>query len=396
MQRPKQAVILAGGKGTRLHPLTENCPKPMIDINGYPFIYYIIKELEKNSFSEVLILVGYQSQKFNDLLKHCSNLKIKISFCYSPPNFNTGARLKAAKNYLNDFFFLLYGDNFWPFDFKKIWQSYILNKKENQAVIYKNTDNYSSSNIKLGENNVILDYDEKRVKNYDYINIGFFLLKKKYVNYINDKNKNSIFEKDILKKLIKTKNLSAYATSHRYYSLTNITKYFITFNFFSTRRKYIFLDRDGVINTKPKKGNYVKDLSEFKFKAGTQKALKFLGKKKVDVIIITNQAGISRGKLSLESINKIHNYIKKEFEKIGLNLKIIIFCPHHWNDNCKCRKPEAGMFYAAQKLFNIDLTSTPFIGDQISDKEAADKACIPYYNLQKDKSLFDIVSKIYQ
>ena len=54
------------------------------------------------------------------------------------------------------------------------------------------------------------------------------------------------------------------------------------------------------------------------------------------------------------------------------------------------------MFYAAQKLFNIDLTSTPFIGDQISDKEAADKACIPYYNLQKDKSLFDIVSKIYQ
>ena len=74
MQRPKQAVILAGGKGTRLHPLTKNCPKPMIDINGYPFIYYTITELEKNGFSEVLILVGYQSQKFNDLLRYCSNL----------------------------------------------------------------------------------------------------------------------------------------------------------------------------------------------------------------------------------------------------------------------------------------------------------------------------------
>ena len=50
MQRPKQAIILAGGKGLRLYPLTKNCPKPMVDINGYPFIFYIIKELEKNNF----------------------------------------------------------------------------------------------------------------------------------------------------------------------------------------------------------------------------------------------------------------------------------------------------------------------------------------------------------
>ena len=199
-----------------------------------------------------------------------------------------------------------------------------------------------------------------------------------------------------MKKLIKVKNLSAYITFHRYYSLTNITNYFVAFNFFSKRKKYIFLDRDGVINIKPKKGKYVKYLSEFKFKVGTRKALKFLSKKRVDVIIITNQAGISLGKLSLESVNKIHNYIKKEFEKMGLNLKLIIFCPHHWNDNCDCRKPKTGMFYTAQKFFNIDLTSTPFIGDQKSDKEAADRIGTPYYNLKKDKSLFDILIKIYK
>ena len=324
MQRPKQAVILAGGKGLRLYPLTKNCPKPMVDINGYPFIFYIIKELEKNNFSEVLILTGYQSQKFDDLLKHCSNLKIKISFFYSPSKFNTGARLKAASNHLKDFFFLLYGDNFWPFDFSKIWESYILNKKDNQAVIYKNTDNYSSSNIKIGKRNVILDYDDKRIKNYDYINIGFFLLKKKYVSLIND-NKSSKFENDILKKLINKKNLSAYITRHRYYSLTNLPKYFTASNFFSNRKKYIFLDRDGVINIKPKKGNYVKNLNEFKFKDETKKALKFLSKKKINVIIVTNQAGLSLGNLKLDSLNTIHNYLKKEFEILGLNLKLIIF-----------------------------------------------------------------------
>ena len=396
MQRPKQAVILAGGKGTRLYPLTKNCPKPMIDINGHPFIYYIINELEKNGFSEVLILIGHQNQKFNDLLEHCSGLKIKISFFYSPPNFNTGARLKAASNHLKDFFFLLYGDNFFPLDFKKIWQSYILNKKDNQVVVYKNIDNYSFSNIKLDKKNAIVDYDEKRIRNYDYVNIGFFLLKKKFVNFVDKKNKDSKFENDILKKLIKNKNISAYVTSHRYYSLTDIRRYFTATNFLSNRKKYIFLDRDGVINIKPKKGSYVKNINELKFRNGTKEALKFLSKKKINVIIVTNQAGISLNKLSLEKLNTIHGYIKNEFELIGLNLKMIIFCPHHWNDNCNCRKPKTGMFYDAQKLFDIDLTSTPFVGDQKSDKEASKAASVPFYNLQKRKSLLDVVKKIYK
>ena len=57
MIKPKQAVILAGGKGSRLGPLTKFCPKPLVDINGYPFIFYIIQELEKYNFSDVLILV---------------------------------------------------------------------------------------------------------------------------------------------------------------------------------------------------------------------------------------------------------------------------------------------------------------------------------------------------
>ena len=101
-------------------------------------------------------------------------------------------------------------------------------------------------------------------------------------------------------------------------------------------------------------------------------------------------------KLSLEKLNTIHGYIKNEFELIGLNLKMIIFCPHHWNDNCNCRKPKTGMFYDAQKLFDIDLTSTPFVGDQKSDKEASKAASVPFYNLQKRKSLLDVVKKIYK
>jgi D-glycero-D-manno-heptose 1,7-bisphosphate phosphatase len=394
MKKPKQAVILAGGKGSRLEPLTKYCPKPLVDINGYPFIFYIIQELEKYNFSEVLILIGYKFENFQDLHKYFQNFKIKISFHYSPPNFNTGSRLKAASNYLEDTFFLLYGDNFCPLDFNEIWKSYVINKKDCQLVAYRNSDNYSSSNIKLNKKNLVVDYDEKRIKNYNFINIGFFILNKKHIKLIKSKN-NSKFETDILNKLVKQKKVSAYITNHRYYSLTDLTKYFKTLNFFSNKKKFLFLDRDGVINVRPKKGKYVENLKEFKFKTNSRMAFKYLSKKKINVIIITNQAGISLGKVSMSSFNLINKYIKKQFDIFGLNLKTIIFCPHHWNDKCYCRKPEPGMFYIAQKLFDINLTTTPFIGDQKSDEEASKKAGIPYYNLKKNESLYKLVKKIF-
>ena len=108
MKKLKQAIILAGGLGTRIYPLSKSTPKPMIDIGGYPFLYYLIERLEKYKFSEVLILVGYKSEKFKKLFHLCKNFKINIKLIYSPTNYNTGARLKAAYPHMKDIFFLLF------------------------------------------------------------------------------------------------------------------------------------------------------------------------------------------------------------------------------------------------------------------------------------------------
>lgn len=107
MKKLNQAVILAGGLGSRIYPLSKLTPKPMIEVNGYPFIYYLIERLEKYNFSEVLVLVGYKKEKFERLHILCRNFKIKIKLIYSPPSFNTGARLKAAYPYLKDCFFFI-------------------------------------------------------------------------------------------------------------------------------------------------------------------------------------------------------------------------------------------------------------------------------------------------
>ena len=100
-------------------------------------------------------------------------------------------------------------------------------------------------------------------------------------------------------------------------------------------------------------------------------------------------------KVKIENLNEINIYIRTKFRKLGANIEDIIFCPHHWNDNCFCRKPKTGMFYMAQKNFNIDLTNSIFIGDQITDKMSAYKADIPYYNLNKRMSLNKLLKKIF-
>jgi len=394
MKKPNQAVILAGGLGSRILPFSKFTPKPMIEVNGYPFIYYLIERLEKYKFTEVIILVGYKKEKFENLFLLCKNFKIKIKFVYCPPSFNTGARLKNAYPYLKNYFFLLYGDNFLPFNFIKIWKNYLDNKVENQLIVYKNDDNFSSSNIRLDDKKIVTDYDDTRSKGYDFVNIGFFILKKKYLKNIPN-NSNCKFENEVLKKLIKQRKISAYITQHRYYSLTNIHRYFVTNNFFKNRKDFVFLDRDGLLNIKSKKGEYVKNLKEFKWKPGSINAIKFLGKQNKKIIIVSNQAGISLQKVKIENLNEINIYIRTKFRKLGANIEDIIFCPHHWNDNCFCRKPKTGMFYMAQKNFNIDLTNSIFIGDQITDKMSAYKADIPYYNLNKRMSLNKLLKKIF-
>lgn len=392
MKKPNQAVILAGGLGSRIYPLSKLTPKPMIEVNGYPFIYYLVERLEKYNFSEVIILVGYKKEKFEKLYILCKNFRIKIKFIYSPPSFNTGARLKAAYPYLKDLFFLLYGDNFLPFNFKKIWKNYLEAKVENQLIVYKNDDNFSSSNIKLNKRNIVIDYDDTRNKKYNFVNIGFFILRKKNFKNIS-KNINCKFENVVLKKLIKRKKISAFVTFHRYYSLTDMNRYFLTNNFFKNRKDFIFLDRDGVLNMKPKKGEYVTNIREFKWKPGSIQALKLLGEKNKKIIIVSNQAGISLKKVEIENLNEINNYIKKKSLKLGANIEDIIFCPHHWNDNCSCRKPKSGMIYTAQKNFNIDLTNSIFVGDQETDRIAAKNADVPYLHLSKNKSLYALLKK---
>ena len=195
----KQAIILAGGKGKRLMPLTKHTPKPLILLKNKPFIYYIIKQLEYFEIKEVLIICGYKKLRFKEFIKKYENqFKIKIKLIIQPENWLTAKRIYKIRKKLDNKFFLLYGDNLVNLkknNFKKF--------RPNSVVIQNHLLSNELGNVKL-KNEKIIFYNELRNKNLNYVELGYFFLKKKDIVPLLDRQ-NLSFSKILLKIVNKKK-----------------------------------------------------------------------------------------------------------------------------------------------------------------------------------------------
>src|ERR671922_2107798 len=100
LDRPTQAVILAGGRGTRLKPLTDTKPKPMIEIGGKPFLAYQIEQLRSQGFEKVLLLLGYMPEVVQKYFEDGRRWDIKIEYSVSAIEHETARRVKLAEAHL--------------------------------------------------------------------------------------------------------------------------------------------------------------------------------------------------------------------------------------------------------------------------------------------------------
>ncbi|MFK7947368.1 MAG: D-glycero-alpha-D-manno-heptose-1,7-bisphosphate 7-phosphatase [Saprospiraceae bacterium] len=131
----------------------------------------------------------------------------------------------------------------------------------------------------------------------------------------------------------------------------------------------LFLDRDGVINRRLP-DDYVKVWSEFEFFEDFLEALAKASKIFQTIVIVTNQQGIGKGKMSVENVNVVHDKMVSKITQAGGRIDKIYICPDLKHTNPKCRKPNTGMAEQAQKDFpNIDFSKSIIVGDSASDIE---------------------------
>jgi D-glycero-D-manno-heptose 1,7-bisphosphate phosphatase len=133
--------------------------------------------------------------------------------------------------------------------------------------------------------------------------------------------------------------------------------------------RVILLDRDGVINQDSPE--YIKSVDEFIFLPDSIDAIGLATRNGYRIGLATNQSGLSRGYYNKQVLDAIHDKMLVQIRKAGGDIVAIEYCPHLPSEDCICRKPSPGMLYTLSRRLNCSLTGIPFIGDKISDVQAA-------------------------
>ncbi len=392
----KQAVILAGGLGTRLRPFTNDLPKPMVAVNGIPFVEHMLRQLRALGFTEIVFLLGYLPEKVTSYFGDGSRFGLSIRHSLGAIEDESGTRLRNARDMLDEHFLLMYSDNHWPIRLDEMLASY--NEGDALALMtaYRNRDGGGEygfeNNVYADEAGMMRAYDQTRKDpRLNGVEIGFFIVNKKVTDDFPPHNFS--FQGEIIPQLIKKGAVRAYMTDHPYYPLTS-PAHIQTAGKFLMSKKVIFLDRDGVINKKPAEHDYVKSREEFEFLPEAVPALSLLAKKGYKLFIVTNQRGIARGLMTEADLAGIHEKMQKKLGENGIHIEAMYYCPHGSEDPCACRKPKPGMFFKAARDHSLNLHECIFIGDGETDRQAGEAAGCKTFIIHSGKEFLKLAEQI--
>jgi D-glycero-D-manno-heptose 1,7-bisphosphate phosphatase len=141
----------------------------------------------------------------------------------------------------------------------------------------------------------------------------------------------------------------------------------------SLRPSTVFLDRDGVLNRRAPEGDYITTPAELELLESAAEAVRLLNERRILVLVVTNQRGISLGRFSDQDLDRVHAALRKRLAAEGASLDGIYHCPHAIG-SCDCRKPGIGMFLQARRDHpQIDFNCSAVIGDSLTDMAAAER-----------------------
>jgi D-glycero-D-manno-heptose 1,7-bisphosphate phosphatase len=255
--------------------------------------------------------------------------------------------------------------------------------------VYANRDGYSRDSVRVGADGFVDVFDRGRTTpDLRGVEISYAIVTRDALDVLPEHD--ALFEEGVYPALVAQRRLAAFVSEHRYYSVGSPERFPLTEAFFA-RQPTVLLDRDGVLNERPPRAQYVRGPDEFRWLPGAREALRLLHEAGYRVIVVSNQAGIGRGVMTEGDLAALHAWVGSEARAAGGRIDAFYHCPHDWNAGCDCRKPAPGLLFQAQRDFHLDLTRTPFIGDDPRDGEAASRAGCPFLLASDDTSLLDHV-----
>ncbi len=177
-----QAILLAGGKGTRLRPYTATFPKPLVPIGDKPILEIVIRQLKKAGFGEIIISTGHLAQLIEAYFGNGNKLGVKIKYIHEEKPLNTAGALALIDN-LAENFLVMNGDILTTLDYKKMFDYHVENKATATIGVHERTHKIDYGVIKMGKNFSLEDYVEKPQMEV-LVSMGINILNRKAVSQI--------------------------------------------------------------------------------------------------------------------------------------------------------------------------------------------------------------------
>jgi len=398
MNNCKQAIILAGGKGTRLKSISGDLPKPMVSVLNKPLLQHIVEQCAKYEFLDIHILVSYGADLIEGYFGNGDKYGVSITYHREEiPRGTAGALLDVLPE-LNEKFLVFYGDTYFDVELNKFWDfnNDLGHGSDASLFIHPNDHPHDSDLVEVDENykiTAIYGYPHDACWRRNLVNAAIYILNRSAVVDVELSKERPDIAKDLFPLMLERgKCLYGYLSSEYLKDMgtperlsgverdirsgkVNALKY-------NTKKTALFLDRDGVIN---REVDHLADPDQFEILSGVGKAVRKANRAGMLVVVVTNQPVIARGELSEEGLRTIHNKMETLLGKEGAYIDQIYYCPHHpesgfigeiesFKIECDCRKPKAGLFLQAAKEMNISLEKSWMVGDSTADILAGDRA----------------------
>ena len=387
----KQIVVLCGGTGSRLGTLTNNIPKPMLQVRGVPYLHLLLIELSRLPVDEIVLLTGYKggviSRYFSGTIINGVTIKVLDE---SRQRGTLGALLEHFLH-LDDRFLLCNGDTVWDYDVSNLFNS-LEGPLSHFSYIFTvpNKSETRYGHVKCDRNNFVVDFSEKKsTSSLDYINAGMYLINKDHLQIfsLNDISVKLDIERNLFNDLSKTGMLK---------SIPNVIKDFFDFGtpeaFDQLDRvvgqklykRVIIFDRDNTINQDT---GYISAPSPAVLCDSFVESLPILGQLDRHLIIVSNQGGIDLKKFRLEQSIGFYRTIKSQLARKGIFFLDYMFCPHHPSvQQCDCRKPSTGLIDKWIVKHFVNWSNLIVVGDGDADEKLAANLNAAFIRVERNGS----------
>jgi mannose-1-phosphate guanylyltransferase len=223
---PPRAFILAGGKGTRLRPITYEIPKPLVPLQGKPILEHVIDLLRLYDVRDIVLSIGYLGEKIKEYFHDEKRLGVKMTFVEEQEELGTGGPLRLAKQLLRDTFVMVNGDNLINIDLYKMYQAHCENRAT-ATIALTTVDDPSSYGVAVLEGNKIIKFIEKPRKEdapSKLINTGLYILEPSVVDLVPEGGYSSI-EKDVFPRIAEKGELYGYMFSGQWFDTGTPERY---------------------------------------------------------------------------------------------------------------------------------------------------------------------------